>query len=96
MNGPGKKFAEREQQAADIDVAVVELFRNSRHAVPTATKILTRITAAAAQHIPAVEHRGVIRSVAVTDGQPLVVDSIVQRYKGRASNCPAMIQSAAG
>ena len=79
MNGPRKKFAERAQQAADLNVAVVELLRNSRHAVPTATKILTRITAAAAQHIPAVdhagitavEHRGVIRSVAVLSTAPL-------------------------
>jgi hypothetical protein len=30
--------------------------------------------------ITAVEHRGVIRSAVVTDGQPLVVDNIVQRY----------------
>jgi hypothetical protein len=45
--------------------------------------------------ITAVEHRGVIRSVAVTDGQPLVVDNIVQRYlQGLCFELPAISQPA--
>ncbi|ORB83309.1 hypothetical protein B1987_05100 [Mycobacterium kansasii] len=77
MNRPGE----------DIDQAAAELL-SSYVKDMTTTKRLKWITVAAAVHIPAVSHagitwithRGVIRSVAASDVDSLVIDNIAQRY----------------
>ncbi|EUA12925.1 ANTAR domain protein [Mycobacterium kansasii 732] len=87
MNRPGEKFVAKSPEAADIDAAAAELLDGYSKEMTT-TKRLKWITAAAAVHIPAVSHagitlithRGVIRSVAASDVDSLVIDNIAQRY----------------
>ncbi|MBO0863888.1 MAG: ANTAR domain-containing protein [Mycobacterium sp.] len=74
-------------EPADINVDLVQLLSSSRNETSRPAKNLKKIVVAAATQIAAVDHagitavphRGVIRSLASSDGHVLVADNIQQR-----------------
>jgi hypothetical protein len=86
-NGPGERCADSSAEPADFDAALVQLLNSSRTKMPSPAKNLKKIAVSAATHIPGVDHagitvvphRGVIRSLASSDGHVLVIDNIQQR-----------------
>jgi len=85
--GPGERCADSSAEPADFDAALVQLLNSSRTKMPSPAKNLKKIAVAAATQIAAVDHagitvvphRGVIRSLASSDGHVLVIDNIQQR-----------------
>jgi GAF domain-containing protein len=78
---------EHPAQSADIDLDLAALVESSRKETSRPTRNLKRIVVAAADQIAGVDHagitvvphRGVIRSLAASDGDVLVTDDIQQR-----------------
>lgn len=87
MDGPREGCADAAEEPADIDVDLAQLLSSSRKETPRPAKNLKKIVVAAANQVAAVDHagvtvvphRGVIRSLAASDGQVLVADNIQQR-----------------
>lgn len=86
VNGPGQRSPDSAVEPPDIGVELVRLLSSSPRGTQRPAKNLKRIVIAAATRIAAVDHagitvvphRGVIRSLASSDGHVLVTDNIQQ------------------